>query len=94
MQVLKKPLTLRKASSVMQYVAYNVKFETQNRNPCVILNTVSYDFSYQKGKSHYEYQKSGKVHLFRKYNIQHCYSQSSLNNLITYLYIRKMCKNS
>lgn len=69
MQVLKKPLTLRKASSVMQYAAYNFKFETQNRNLCVILNTVSCDFSFQKGKKHYEFQKSGKVHLFSKYNI-------------------------
>lgn len=69
MQVLKKPLTLRKASSVMQYAAYNFKFETQNRNLCVILNTVSCDFSYQKGKKHYEFQKYGKVHLFSKYNI-------------------------
>lgn len=68
-QVLKKPLTLRKTSSVMQYAAYNFKFETQNRNLCVILNTVSCDFSYQKGKKHYEFQKSGKVHLFSKYNI-------------------------
>lgn len=71
MQVLKKSLTLRKASSVMQYAAYmyNFKFETQNRNLCVILNTVSYDFSYQKGKKHYEFEKSGKVHLFSKYNL-------------------------
>lgn len=53
----------------MQYGAYKLKFEMQNRNFSVIFNTLSCDFSYLKGNKHHEFQKFGKVHLFSNYNI-------------------------